>query len=241
VHGKIVTPRSIFVKKKYLKYAFFSGLPLVISSVSVAIYTNTSRLMLGSIESKSALGIYAVAITLGSAWGFVNNAFVTSITPKLYSSKTHIDAKNICSFMSQVIILFTLGYLLFFLLAGKLLLSTLYGPAFISSYGVTLPLIISTGVSALGMPASRFIVHFSGYSFLGKKTLITCGIGFIINYLMIKYYGLYGAAYSTLIIEVLSLTFFNYFFRKISVFKMHLGILNIRSLFNLIKGNKNGQ
>jgi len=53
---------------------------------------------------------------------------------------------------------------------------------------------------------------------------------FIINiplsYFLIRQYGMMGAAYSTLLTELLSLTLLNYFFRRGAVLQMHLRSLN---------------
>lgn len=53
---------------------------------------------------------------------------------------------------------------------------------------------------------------------------------FIINiplsYGLIRQYGMMGAAYSTLLTELLSLTVLNYLFQRGAVLKMHLRSLN---------------
>lgn len=228
--------RLIFKKeKKYIAYMLSVGFPLVISSVSVAIYCNISRLMLGTLNSMKDLGIYSVAVTLSSAWSFVNTSFVTSMTPGLYSSSTTNKAKNVCANMSQVIILLTIMYFISFLLVGKWLILYLYGDSFVTAYELTIPLIIATGLSSLGMPSSRYIVYHGGYSFLGKKTLIISCLGFIASYLFIMKFGIFGAAYSTLVIELLSLTVLNYFYRGANVFSLHFNIFNLSLLRGLLR------
>lgn len=221
------------VKNEYSRYIFYAGFPLVISSISVAIYFNTSRLMLGAVESVKELGIYSVAITLGSAWSFVNNAFVTSMTPKLYSSNNKDTSMLISAFMGQFIILISFLYFVFFFFVGDYAVSILYGHAYLQAFQVTIPLIFSTMISSLGMPTSRFIVHHEGYGFLGKKTIIVSIVGLLISYLLIHKYGIMGAAYSTLLVEILSLTIMNYFFKHGVVLKMHLKMLDF-TLFKKI-------
>ncbi|MDW7544387.1 polysaccharide biosynthesis C-terminal domain-containing protein, partial [Klebsiella pneumoniae] len=67
-----------------------------------------------------------------------------------------------------------------------------------------------------------FIARFSGYTFLSKKMLSVVIFSFIINIPLIYYYGMLGAAVATLLTELLSLTIFNYLFRRGIVLKMHL-------------------
>lgn len=233
VNNKITLKLDKSRRKFYFKYVLASGLPIVISSVSVAIYFNTSRLMLGAVESVKSLGIYSVAITLGSSWGFVNNAFITSITPKLYSKDSVDKTCFIAAFMSQFVIVITFLYAVFFFLLGDFIINSLYGYEYLSSFYVTFPLILSTGLSGLGMVTTRYIINYNGYSFLGRKATCVCVLGLFISYFFIKIWGMLGAAISTLAIEFISLTVMNYFFKGCSVFKMHLSIFKLFNYKNL--------
>ncbi|WP_241604068.1 oligosaccharide flippase family protein, partial [Rosenbergiella nectarea] len=183
------------ITKKFNSFVFYSGLPLVISSISVAIYFNSSRLMLAAVENTKMLGIYSVAITLGSSWSFISYALVTSVTPKLFSSKNLDQAGLISSFVSQVIIIISILYFLFFVLFGKIFIHKLYGIDYIYAYEVCFPIIIATCLSSLGVISSRFIIFNNGYSYLGKKNIFTCIFSIFFSYVMISKYSLIGAAY----------------------------------------------
>lgn len=231
----IKTAKPERLTRKFNSFVFYSGFPLVLSSISVAIYFNSSRLMLAAVEDTKMLGIYSVAITLGSSWNFVASAIVTSFTPKLYSSNNSRQAGEVSIFLSQIIIIISFLYLLCFLLFGSWLINELYGLDYKYAYHICFPVIIATCFSSLGMPTSRFIVFNNGYSYLGKKTIITCVISLFISYFLISKFSIQGAAYSTLIIEVLSLTVFNYFFKGGVVLKLHSNILNAKPLTDFIK------
>lgn len=67
---------------------------------------------------------------------------------------------------------------------------------------------------------------FSGYGFLSKKMFLVFIINIPLSYCLIRQYGIMGAAYSTLLTELLSLTLLNYVFRRGVVLQMHLRSLN---------------
>ncbi|EEW3255613.1 polysaccharide biosynthesis protein, partial [Escherichia coli] len=69
--------------------------------------------------------------------------------------------------------------------------------------------------------AARYIAYFSGYLFLSKKTLVVTMLSVILNYLFIYKWGMLGAAVSTLLVELFSLTILNYFFARGVVYKLH--------------------
>lgn len=204
----------------HVNFGIRSGFGLLISSVSIMIYVNSSRLILSYTDSLRVLGIYSVAITLGTMWGFVNNALVVSFTPQLYSSDDS-DKKDLLKRIYFYLLLVMLGYLSFFGIVGHYIIEELYGGDYISAYKVSFILILSTTLSALGMVTSRYIISFNGYSYLAKKSLYIAAFGLITGFLFIKLWGMYGAAYNTLLIELLSLTFFNYFFKCGVIFRFH--------------------
>ena len=231
--GRIVLSKR--EEKKYLGYIFYTGVPLVFSSISVAIYINASRLILGYMEAPSTLGIYSVSIVLGSAWGFVNSSFIRSVTPKLYSSSTLKEASFIVSIICYILIIVGLLYFFLFYFFGGYAVGLLYGVKYESSITSAFPLLLSTCTSALGMVCSLYIVYQGGYSYLGKKNIVTCIFGCFISYFLILKFGILGAAYSTLLIEFLSLTVFNYFFNNGVVLKLHLNIINPINVFILLR------
>jgi len=227
-HKKLPIANSKRARSKYMQYVFYTGFPLVVSSISIAIYLNASRIILGTFESVESLGIYAAAITLGSAWGFVNNSFVVSLTPKLYSSRDDSMAQDISALMSQFIIIATIIYLFFFYFLGRFLIDELYGKAYNGAFPVAMILVFYTCISGLGIPASIYTVYKGGYKFLSIKTMILSFSSIAISYFFIKYLGINGAAYSTIVIELLSLTLLNYFFDKGVIFKIHMKVFDFK-------------
>lgn len=69
-----------------------AGSTIVISSVSVAIYTRVSVIVLGFFLDKESVGVYSVAASLGMAWSFIPNSFITSSLPSIFSEKDNSKA-----------------------------------------------------------------------------------------------------------------------------------------------------
>src|SRR5690606_8704697 len=75
-------------KYRYNKYIFFTGGSLVLSTLSIALYTQISNIFLVKFTSFSDLGVYNIAMTLGSAWIFINVALITSYFSKIYAKNS---------------------------------------------------------------------------------------------------------------------------------------------------------
>ncbi|MBL7457230.1 polysaccharide biosynthesis C-terminal domain-containing protein, partial [Escherichia coli] len=81
------------------------------------------------------------------------------------------------------------------------------------SYPIMLILSLSTLLSLLGTISARYIVKYSGYSYLSKKMFIVMIVSLFFNLILIRFYGIHGSASATLITELLSFTLLNYFYK----------------------------
>ncbi|HBY1083255.1 TPA: hypothetical protein MIP63_27310, partial [Klebsiella pneumoniae] len=116
---------------------------------------------------------------------------------------------------------------------GKKVILLLYGEQYVNSYGIIIILCISTVITAMGFISNRYIVRLSGYKYLSKKTLLVLGLSIPISTTMVYFFGVYGAAYSVLIVEFLSLTIMNYFFNHGVILKVHRGAFNLKKIASL--------
>ena len=212
----------ILNQQKYRKYYFLAGGSLVISTLAISFYTQITSLMLAKLTSLKDLGVYAVAVTLGTAWSFINFAVITSVLSKIYREKSHYESYVMIAKLNLVILAVSLSVVAVLGLLGPWIIETLYGAAYQDAYKLLIILALSTMLSGLGTIAARLMVKEESYTYISKKMLFVALSALPISYAMIYVYGLIGAAYSVFIIELLSLTVFNYFYKDGLIFKIHL-------------------
>lgn len=220
-------------KKKYNKYLLATGIPLVVSTVSMSLYSRLNQFSLSYFSGNYELGIYSVALTLGTAWVFIGNALSISFLSKIYSEKDNALALKKTSGLILIVFIILTIFPIFFIILGKYIIINLYGDGYLASYRILIILCFSTLISSLGFISNRYIVSLSGYQYLSRKTLLLLVLSVPISIVMVSLFGLYGAAYSVLIVEFLSLTIMNYFFRKGVVLEMHLNAFNLKNIKRL--------
>ncbi len=222
-----VTPRKkINVNRKiYSSYLIKSGSSIAISNVSIAIYSKASQILLALLVSNHALGIYTVASTLAYSWLFVPQAIITSYFSKIYKLKKHDDIQKSTAELNLFILALGITYIIFIYFTGEYIIVFLYGEQYTSAIPLLLYLAIASSISSLGIVSYRYIVAFSGYSYLSKKMLFTSIFGITTSYLLILNFEVLGAIISVLLIEILSLTILNYFYNNKSVLNMHIKTL----------------
>jgi len=212
----------------YNRYMLSTGGALILSSLSADIYTQISGIFLANILSYADLGIYSVALTLGGAWSFVVLALITSFFSKIYGEKEPLTIEKLLIKINRIVILFSLIALGGFWLLGEWVIHLLYGDQYLAAVTITPIIIVGTMFSSLGTICYRYMIKESGYGYLAKKMFLCCLLTVPLSWLMIHAFGIKGAAYCFLAVELLSCTFLNYFFRDKTIFKMHLSIFKMR-------------
>lgn len=212
----------------YNRHMLYTGGALILSSLSADIYTQISGIFLAKILSYSNLGIYSVALTIGSAWSFIVLSLITSFFSKIYSEKNQITIDKLLTKINRIAILLSLMALGGFYLFGDFIIRLLYGDNYMDSVNIIPVIIIGTMFSSLGTICYRYMIKESGYSYLAKKMFLCCVLTIPLSWVMINAFGINGAAYCFLIVEILSCTLLNYFFKNKTIIKMHLNIFKPR-------------
>ncbi|CAH3688131.1 hypothetical protein AI2703V1_1659, partial [Escherichia coli] len=212
-------------KLRYIKYHLKTGLNIVVSTISVAIYTRLSMFLLQFYMSSSAVAVFSVGASLAGSWYFICNSFIISSLPSIFNDNNYKSSMRKTSLLHLYTVLLAIPILIIMVFFGKFVIYKLYGLVYSESYPIMLILSLSTLLSLLGTISARYIVKYSGYSYLSKKMFIVMIVSLFFNLILIRFYGIHGAAYATLITELLSFTLLNYFYKNGIVFKMHLKIL----------------
>src|SRR5690606_4903532 len=123
--------------------------------------------------------------------------------------------------LNLVILVVSLSIVTFLWIFGAPIIRLLYGEQYHEAYTLLVILAMATTCGGLGTVAARLIIKEGNYSYISRKMLCVAISALPISYTMICMWGLKGAAYSVLLIEFLSLTFFNYFYKGGLIFKIH--------------------
>lgn len=206
----------------YSKYYLYAGSALVLSTLSIALYVQITNLMLVHLTSTYELGLYAVASSIGMAWGFVNQSLITSVMTKIYKEKNNNIAYGMFAKLNVLIITISCGAIIGFAVLGHWIITLLYGQAYLPAVPLLVVMAFAGMFSGLGTAAARLIIREEGYSYISKKMLCMAICSIPISYFCIKYFGLIGAAYGIALIELISATLFNYFYKNGIIFKVHL-------------------
>jgi len=184
--------------KDFKKAARF-GFPLIPMALVPPVLTTSDRLFLNHFVTLDKIGIYSI----GYKFGMLINIFLvtplqTAWMPLMFKMNTNDDSKSTIR---------DLVYYFSFISAGILLLVTAFRSEFILILATPdyLPGAIFVPVIALAYLINGYRHFFMAGSALKDKTVVlggaalsSIGVNIILNYFMIKSWGLWGAAIATL-------------------------------------------
>ena len=214
--------------KKYNNYMFMTGGSLVLSTLSIVLYTQISNIFLAKFTSFADLGVYNVALTLGAAWNFINIALITSYFSRIYATSNDLVELRYLRQIHWLVILVTFSAMTVVFLFGSWGVSVLYGEEFIDAVKLLPFIVFAAMLSALGTISYRYMMKLNGYKYLSIKMLTVSLLSIPLSYFSIQSYGILGAAYCFIVIELFSLTIANYLFKNGCILKMHLNIFGFK-------------
>ncbi|MHA3092053.1 oligosaccharide flippase family protein [Acinetobacter brisouii] len=228
---KLSTPQRIADHlQQYRSYVLKVGRKLVLYTLSIAIFTKTSQLFLG-MKSQHDLGIYSVAMTLGSSFYFVLNAFISSFLTQIYAEKDFERSQNMVARLNLMVIVIASSAAVFFALFGHWIIQWLYGAAYQQVNDILIIAVFVTLFSGMSTVAEKYLIKFNAYDYLHHKTMTLVAFNVIVTFLAIHYFALYGAIFAILATEILSLTLFNYFYKQGLILDTHIRIFKPSTYF----------
>ncbi len=210
----------------YKKSYFFIGSPLVITGVCVVIYTKIYEVMLANLSSYESVGIYSVAFVLNYAWSFVPMSIGISLLSKPMKEKDSNEMLIGYSFVTLMCMVSSVPILIIIYFLSDYIIDYTFGGQYIESTSILFIMALGTMFSTLAFITNRMMNSVQGGSkYILKKVMISAIIMIPICYILVREYGVVGAAIGYLLAEFLNFTVLNYFFKGVNVLKLQLGML----------------
>ena len=184
---------------KFIKLVLLFGLPLIPHTIGGIIIESSDRFFIKNLVSIEELGIYNTGYQIALIISIVDGAFSQAFVPYLFENlkiNTNKSLKQIVKISYGYIFILLLSVVLLSVMA-PLIFNLFIGHKF--QNGIKYVFWISMGCFALGI-----YKVFAGYLFYYKKTIyllylsfINIGLNIVLNYILIKQFGVIGAAYAT--------------------------------------------
>lgn len=210
-------------RAKKLSFSYKVGTNLVgksyhfiISGLAITFYMQIDKIMIGKFLTSEAVGIYTAATTVAALWEFVPNALVNSARPLIIEKREKNYEEYIKRFQQLLLGITVLSIVVSvgMMIVGRFAILILYGKNYLDAVIPLNILIWSTGFAMIGTVRSIWIVA-EGYNKYSKYyVLIGAMVNFVLNYYAIQFWGIIGAAITTLISQVVVAFISPLFFKR---------------------------
>lgn len=214
--------------KKMVKYSA----PLVPNSLSWWIVSVSDRSIVSAILGTAANGIYAVSnkfpTLLSSIFAIFNMSWCESATLHIDSSDRDEFFSDICNTIVKLFTSLGVGLIACMPFVFPILINAKYDAAYIYIPILTLGVVFNVGVSLYSSIyiAKKMTKQVASTSVMGAITNI------VVNVLLIKYIGLYAAAFSTMIAYFIMMVYRHFDLKKYLNIKYEKGLfVKIISIF----------
>ncbi|QJR30758.1 flippase [Limnobacter profundi] len=185
--------------------------PLTVAMMATMLYMRTDQVMLASMLGQQAVGIYSASVRLTEIWYVLPSIIVSSVFPRiLLEMRSNPDRANRATDM----LLF--GFAVTSLLVAAAvsmfsinIVSYLFGLDYLEAAPVLSIHIWSSLFVFSGLLSSRWLVAMSMQRFVLISTALGAIVNIGLNYLLIPVYGVSGAAWATLIAQLVSCVLIN--------------------------------
>ncbi|MBT4369215.1 MAG: flippase [Candidatus Marinimicrobia bacterium] len=173
--------------------------PLILSGVLVSIYVNIDQVMIKQMIDEQAVGIYAIATRISTAWYFIPIAITSSMFPAILNAKYnnssvyHQRLQTLYDILVWLAILITIAILLL----SESIIDLLVGHEYAPAASVLNIAIIASIFTCIGLINNKFFEAENRQIDILYRSLMGVSVNIILNIILINIYGIYGAALAT--------------------------------------------
>lgn len=183
--------------KRYCKYGWSTGFPIVFHSLAQSVLTQSDRVMMQHINiSNSEIGIYSLFYSLTGVMGTILNALNISWCPFYYDDINEMKWEKVnkkCKNYIELFTVLTMG----FLLLSREVSYILAGREYWSGINIIPILTIAVYFTFMYQFPVNYEFFYSKTKVIAAGTLGVAVLNVILNLIMIPAGGIYGAAIAT--------------------------------------------
>ena len=190
----------------YIKHALSFGLPLIPHSIGGLLIAMSDRLIINNVLDVSAVGLYMVALQVGMIIEILARSFNQAYTPWLFNNLRKND-----DFLNLKIVKFTYIMFALYLILGILfglfapiLFEIFIGKQFYSASQLVIWISLGAAFNGMYYMVGIYIMYLYKNFYLPIVTFIDGIINLLLTYILVRSFGISGAAYSFLCINILN-------------------------------------
>ncbi|MFD1142279.1 flippase [Larkinella insperata] len=202
--------------RRLATYLLHLSWPIMISDFFIFIYMRADQFMLKELATDLELGKFSAALRLSEVWYFIATAITSSFYPTIVSLKTQNEEAFQRAFRQLLTLLLSISILIaiFITLAAPFIINLLYGQQYEGVDDILVIHIWSAVFVFMGVGSSYWFILHDHQRLLLVRTIAGAVINILLNFVLIPRYGAVGTSIATLIAQMTTAYFVNFFIAK---------------------------
>ena len=238
---KIKSGQNLIFTMQCCKQLISKGKYYIIANLMVVVFAQTDKIMLKMMIGEEATGLYSVAVHCVNMTAFIFSAIITSSRPVIFQSRLSSYDKyelNITRLYSVIIYAAIIQSAIITLLAVPMI-NILYGVEYLSAVSALRIVAWYTSFSYVGGIRNIWILAEEKQRYILPVNIIGAITNVGLNFILIPIWGINGAAFASLITQIVSNVIVVYLIKPLRKNNMlMLKALNPRLLLSLITKSK---
>lgn len=175
--------------------------PLIFASMAVSVYMKIDQIMIKWIIDDEANGYYGVAVRLSEMWNFIPVAICASLFPAIVSAKNQSNDLylNRMQWLYDLMMIISVGIAIPMTFMSEFVIRLIFGDDFAAAGTITSIYIWSSVFLFPGLANTKWIITENLQTFRMYSYVIAAALNIGLNFVLIDWLGLKGAAFATLI------------------------------------------
>jgi len=186
------------VNFEYWKYALRFSIPLVFHGLSATVLATSDRTMITALRSASETGVYSIVYNL-SMIAMVATKSLESVWIPWFNDKMEKGEKELINKTAKQYIEIALIIMLSILMIGPELLKLLAPEEYWGGTSLIAPILFASFLIFLYSISVDLEYYFKSTKIIAINTVIAAIVNILLNFIFIPKYGMYAAAYTTVI------------------------------------------
>ena len=190
--------------------------PLILSGIVISIYMKIDQVMIKEMLGAEAVGQYAAAVRLGEAWYFIPMVIASSLFPAIIEAKKQSEKlyRERLQKLYDLMVWIAVAIALPLTILSDWVVGMLYGEQYIQAGSVFMIHIWAGIFVFLGVASGKWLLveNLQKYAFL--RTFVGVVVNIILNIVLIRKFGIEGAATATLVSQIVAAYLYDLFNEK---------------------------
>ncbi len=209
--------------------------PLILSGMIVSIYVNIDQVMIKHMIDEQAVGIYAIATRISTAWYFIPIAITSSMFPAILNAKYNNSSiyQQRLQALYDILVWLAILIAIVILCLSESIIDLLVGQEYAPAASVLSIAIIAGIFTNIGLINNKFFEAENRQIDILYRSLLGVSVNIFLNIILIKKYGVYGAAMATVAAQFSTSIVYTYLKKDARIlFFMFLKSFDARRIFS---------